>query len=80
MDEYNNFIFHKNEYVSLQSKYNDLDYTASNSTYSDYETKAVNYYNSAQTSKNLFYSYLSGVIVTNLLSTLHLELRMNWDL
>ena len=78
--EYKNFISHRKEYKYWQSQYNNLVHTDLNETYSSYKIKTMNNYDMAKTSKNLFYSYLSGAILTNLAATFHLELRMNWDL
>ena len=78
--EYDNFISNRREYDYWQSEYNNLDNTDSNNIYSNYKTRAMNFYNSSLTSRKLFISYLSGAILTNVASTLHLEFKMEWDL
>lgn len=80
VDEYNNFISLRKNYDNWQKKYNDLDNTDPTDTYSYYKSLAMDYHNSAETSRKMYYIYFSGLIITNVASTLHMELRMNWDL
>ena len=80
VDEYNNFISLRKNYDIWQKKYNDLDNMDPTDTYSYYKSLAMDYHNSAETSRKMYYIYFSGLIITNVASTLHMELRMNWDL
>jgi hypothetical protein len=80
VDEYNNFISNRDEYSYWQNEYNNLDDSEPGEKYLEYETMARSYYNKSKKSRENYYKYISGLVLANIGSNIHLELRMNWDL